>query len=83
MPRVTAVPKRLRPAEGYDRILVFDDVGLLQKLTPEQAQAALERGELEPHEEIQGRARLIPQPIKKLTEEEKYKLRKEQERLKR
>lgn len=62
--------------------MVFDDVGLLQKLTIEQANAALERGEIKPHEEIPGRARLIPRPIKPLTEKEKYELRKKQERLK-
>lgn len=74
--------KRIQPAEGESRILVFDDVGLLQKITVEQAQAALKRGEIVPHEELPGRARLIPRPVKPLTEAEKYKLRKEQERLK-
>lgn len=73
--------KKFRPVNGDDRIMVFDDCGLLQKISIDQANAALERGEIEPHEEIPGRARLIPQPVVPLTEEKKYKLRKRQERL--
>lgn len=75
--------RKFRVVNGDDRVMVFDDVGLLQKLSIDQANAALDRGEIEPHEEIPGRARLIPQPVKVLTEKEKYDLRKKQERLKR
>jgi hypothetical protein len=59
-------------AEGATRVFVVDDVGLLGRVTVDFATAALQRGEIEPTETT-GVYRVIPQPIRALTGDEKRK----------
>jgi hypothetical protein len=60
----------MEPHERTGRIYVIDDVGLLQKLTPDEAERAAEQGQIEPTDR-RGFARLIPRPIREMTPEEK------------